>query len=121
MRTCATCGTGDQPDGHAFCFACGLPLESRSCGACGGALPARARFCGVCGAAQEPVTPAASPAPTSARRVTSVLFADLVGFTTLSETRDQEDVRELLTRYFAECEQVVARYGGWSRSSSATR
>jgi len=41
-----------------------------------------------------------------------VLFGDLVGFTTLSESRDQEDVRELLTRYFTECEQVVARYGG---------
>ena len=112
MRTCDACGTSDQPDGHTFCFACGLPLKSPSCGSCGSALPAGARFCGVCGVAQEPVTPAASPAPSSARKVTSVLFADLVGFTALSETRDQEDVRELLTRYFTECEQVVARYGG---------
>ena len=36
------------------------------------------------------------------RRVTSVLFGDLVGFTSLSEARDQEDVRELLSRYFEE-------------------
>ncbi len=37
------------------------------------------------------------------RRLVSVLFADLVGFTTLSEHRDPEEVRELLTRYFDRC------------------
>ncbi len=41
-----------------------------------------------------------------------ILFGDLVGFTTLSESRDAEDVRELLGRYFDECRQIVARYGG---------
>ena len=42
----------------------------------------------------------------------SLLFADLVGFTTLSEARDSEEVRELLTRYFDTCQKVVGRYGG---------
>jgi class 3 adenylate cyclase/tetratricopeptide (TPR) repeat protein len=42
----------------------------------------------------------------------SVLFADLVGFTTLSESRDAEEVRELLTRYFDTCRRLVTRYGG---------
>jgi class 3 adenylate cyclase len=46
------------------------------------------------------------------RRHVSVLFADLVGFTTLSERRDSEEVRELLTRYFDACQTVVGRYGG---------
>jgi class 3 adenylate cyclase len=46
------------------------------------------------------------------RRVTSVLFGDLVGFTTASETRDQEESRELLSRFFDGCRQVVGRYGG---------
>jgi class 3 adenylate cyclase/tetratricopeptide (TPR) repeat protein len=46
------------------------------------------------------------------RRVTSVLFGDLVGFTTLSESRDPEEVRELLSEYFAHARTVVARYGG---------
>ncbi|GAA3510593.1 AAA family ATPase [Aeromicrobium panaciterrae] len=41
-----------------------------------------------------------------------MLFGDLVGFTTLSESRDPEEVRELLTDYFEECRAVVARYGG---------
>ncbi len=44
--------------------------------------------------------------------MTSVLFGDLVGFTPLSESRDAEDVRELLSRYFSECRTVIARYGG---------
>jgi class 3 adenylate cyclase/tetratricopeptide (TPR) repeat protein len=44
--------------------------------------------------------------------VTSVLFGDLVSFTTYSESRDQEEVRELLSRYFQECQQVIGRYGG---------
>ena len=48
----------------------------------------------------------------ASRRITSVLFGDLVGFTALSETRDQEDVRELLSGYFESCSQVIARYGG---------
>ena len=42
----------------------------------------------------------------------SVLFADLVGFTTLSETRDAEEVRELLSSYFEMCRTLISRYGG---------
>ncbi|MDQ3691833.1 MAG: adenylate/guanylate cyclase domain-containing protein, partial [Chloroflexota bacterium] len=46
------------------------------------------------------------------RRLVSVLFADLVGFTTISERRDAEDVRELLEAYFALCRETIGRYGG---------
>ena len=42
----------------------------------------------------------------------SVLFCDLVGFTPLSEARDPEAVRELLSQYFAVARTVIARYGG---------
>jgi class 3 adenylate cyclase len=42
----------------------------------------------------------------------TVLFADLVGFTTLAESRDAEAVRELLSRYFEQCQEVIGRYGG---------
>ena len=41
-----------------------------------------------------------------------MLFADLVGFTTLSESRDAEEVRELLSRYFDTCRSLIGRYGG---------
>ncbi|WP_348209498.1 AAA family ATPase [Gaiella sp.] len=48
----------------------------------------------------------------SERRLVSVLFADLVGFTAASEGRDAEDTRELLTRYFDTCRTIIERYGG---------
>ncbi|HEX5938583.1 MAG TPA: adenylate/guanylate cyclase domain-containing protein [Actinomycetota bacterium] len=51
-------------------------------------------------------------APVAERRLVSVLFADLVGFTTLSESRDPEEVRELLSRYFDTSRRLIARYGG---------
>jgi class 3 adenylate cyclase/tetratricopeptide (TPR) repeat protein len=41
-----------------------------------------------------------------------VLFCDLVGFTPLSESRDPEEVRELLSRYFEAARTVIGRYGG---------
>jgi class 3 adenylate cyclase/tetratricopeptide (TPR) repeat protein len=44
--------------------------------------------------------------------VCSVLFCDLVGFTPLSEARDPEAVRELLSRYFEMARTVIGRYGG---------
>ena len=50
--------------------------------------------------------------PTAERRLVSVLFADLVGFTPLSESRDAEEVRELLSRYFDTCRRLIALYGG---------
>ncbi len=51
-------------------------------------------------------------APVAERRLVSVLFADLVGFTTLSESRDAEEVRELLSGYFEHCRKLIGRYGG---------
>jgi class 3 adenylate cyclase len=50
--------------------------------------------------------------PVAERRVCSVLFCDVVGFTPLSESRDPEAVRELLSEYFAVARTVVNRYGG---------
>src|ERR1700685_120138 len=61
--------------------------------------------------------PGAAPAgtaggPVAERRVCSVLFCDVVGFTPLSEARDPEAVRELLSGYFAVARTVITRYGG---------
>jgi class 3 adenylate cyclase len=55
---------------------------------------------------------AETAAPAAERRLVTVLFADLVGFTTLSESRDPEAVRELLSRYFETCRRLIALYGG---------
>jgi len=50
--------------------------------------------------------------PVAERRVCSVLFCDVVGFTPLAESRDPEEVRELLSRYFAMARTIIGRYGG---------
>ncbi len=73
------------------------------------------KFCGDCGAAlasQPQPTPATASPPQAERRLVSVLFADLVRFTTLSESRDSEEVRELLSRYFDTCRRLIELYGG---------
>jgi class 3 adenylate cyclase len=56
--------------------------------------------------------PGYGPDPVAERRVCSVLFCDVVGFTPLSESRDPEAVRELLTQYFAVARTIIGRYGG---------
>jgi class 3 adenylate cyclase len=61
--------------------------------------------------AEAPPEPAAAAAAVE-RRIVSVLFADLVGFTTLSEQLDAEDVATLQDAYFAACRETIQRYGG---------
>ena len=119
--SCPACGT-EQPPGSRFCNQCGTTLAV-ACAQCGAQLPSGSRFCNSCGApaaASAPADPAPEPtgahhgerSGTAQRRVTSVLFCDLVGFTTLSEERDHEETRELLSQYFDEARRTVARYGG---------
>jgi class 3 adenylate cyclase len=59
-----------------------------------------------------PSSASGTAAPVAERRVCSVLFCDVVGFTPLSESRDPEAVRELLSRYFEAAQTVIGRYGG---------
>jgi class 3 adenylate cyclase/tetratricopeptide (TPR) repeat protein len=77
------------------------------CPNCGSESPDGMNFCGACGFALRP-----PPAPVRERRLVSVLFCDLVGFTTFSETRDAEDVRDVLGQYFAAARRILANYGG---------
>jgi class 3 adenylate cyclase/tetratricopeptide (TPR) repeat protein len=115
---CPDCGHENR-EGRKFCGNCGRAL-ALLCPACGAANEPGERFCGECGAelgSAAPVLEARPPAPardapTAERRLVSVLFADLVGFTALSESRDAEEVRELLSRYFDTCKRLIALYGG---------
>jgi len=89
-----------------------------TCTSCGTTLPANAKFCAECGTATATTTVAAAVpmqtkgSPIAERRVCSVLFCDLVGFTPISEARDPEEVRELLSHYFDAARTVIERYGG---------
>lgn len=120
MTRCSTCGASCAAQDR-FCGACGSPLQL-VCAGCGSTNPGGQRFCSQCGTALDAPAASRESAPDEAgavpvrpvaeRRLCSVLFADLVGFTTLSEARDPEDVREALSGYFSVCRSVIGRYGG---------
>jgi class 3 adenylate cyclase/tetratricopeptide (TPR) repeat protein len=93
---------------------CGTTL-ALACPSCGAALAGDERFCGECGTpltAQPAAAAVVAATPAAERRLVSVLFADLVGFTTASEGRDAEETRELLSRYFETARTLIERYGG---------
>src|SRR5262249_12535862 len=99
-----------------------------TCGACGASLPADAAFCDRCGA---PAQPAPAPAPSSytpahlaariratraalegERKLVTVLFADVVGSTTIAERIDPEEMRTLVDRCFGHMLEEVHRFEG---------
>ena len=114
---CASCGTENRI-GAKFCTECGTALAA-GCPTCGYVNLPNAKFCSECATRLQPGTPALRAAagreeapdspsaplpgladPTAERRLVTVLFADLVGFTSFAEGRDAEEVRELQARYF---------------------
>jgi len=133
---CSSCGT-DNEGGRKFCGECGSRL-ALNCPGCGTPNQPGAKFCGECAApllvpagqgapavqlgassatSTAPAAASTAPlvaaeAPVAERRVVSVLFADLVGFTTLAEGRDAEETRQLLSSYFELTGDVIRRYGG---------
>ncbi|HLA65506.1 MAG TPA: adenylate/guanylate cyclase domain-containing protein [Candidatus Saccharimonadales bacterium] len=135
---CPTCGAAASPN-QKFCAECGSRLQ-QACPSCATPYEGNPKFCPECGfglqaasASGTPVTNAAPPvtlaggqqssqfgtppevvaaSTVSERKLVSVLFADLVGFTAMSETRDAEAVREQLTKYFDVAQEIVNRYGG---------
>jgi class 3 adenylate cyclase len=127
---CSNCSTENEA-GRKFCVECGHRLAS-ACPVCGTVNAPSAKFCGECGNALGPGTQGAQgaqgidaptaaaageraqtrEAPVAERRLVSVLFVDLVGFTTASEQRDAEDTRELLSTYFETAREIVERHGG---------
>ncbi len=79
-----------------------------ACPSCGHENAVGAKFCSECGAALI----ASAPAARAERKIVTVLFADLVGFTARAERLDPEDVRAVLAPYHARLRSELERYGG---------
>src|ERR1700736_2473026 len=78
------------------------------CPKCGRESPEGFKFCGACGASLD----AAPTVAREERKVITVLFADLVGFTSRAKRLDPEDVRALLSPYYARLRHELERHGG---------
>jgi class 3 adenylate cyclase/tetratricopeptide (TPR) repeat protein len=130
----------ENPPGNRFCAQCGIALALR-CAQCGAETLSSSKFCGQCGArlaaspAPAPAVAAAAPPearrPSSytpkhlaekilktrsalegERRVVTVLFADLAGFTPLAEKLDPEDVHAIVDRCFDLIAAEIHRFEG---------
>ena len=86
------------------------------CAACGADNGVEARFCNRCGATlgATPGAPpaAARPAADAERKQVTVLFADLTGYTALSERLDPEETRQIMAGVFARAAEIIGHYDG---------
>jgi adenylate cyclase len=107
---CAVCGS-DNPEEFRYCGSCGSEL-ARWCPNCGAGIRPSDGFCGSCGravdgAASDPLIGVAGE-----RRRVTVLFADLVGFSTLAELMDPEELHGVTTETLGELAALIeAREG----------
>jgi class 3 adenylate cyclase/tetratricopeptide (TPR) repeat protein len=116
------------PDGSRFCSHCGTPLAI-VCEVCSTSNPLGSRYCAQCGTALAASAvgrtrglPAITPADLAVarapilgdeqRRPVTVLFADIVGFTSLSERLDPEEVRDVTAACFGRLVEEIVRRGG---------
>src|SRR5436305_3852447 len=114
MAVCGSCGA-DTPGGCRFCGSCGTALGSPCCPSCGFVNPVGQHFCGQCGSRLGDEGAPAAPRATSSpgeRKLATILFADVVGFTSLSENTDPEAVARTVDAAFRRMAEVVESHGG---------
>ncbi len=110
---CPSC-TEANDAAQRFCGHCGTSLWLR-CASCGQENPPGFRFCGSCGApceSRDHSTSDVGKNEEGERRWLTVLFADLSGFTSLSERTDPEEIRSMVDGCMKEMAEVVERFGG---------
>src|SRR2546425_839813 len=104
--SCTSCGRANRP-GARFCGSCGKPLAPR-CPACGTECEPGTQFCDACGASLV----ASASEQAVARKVVTIVFADLIGSTSLHERLDPESVSRLMDRYYQVVREPVEAHGG---------
>jgi class 3 adenylate cyclase/tetratricopeptide (TPR) repeat protein len=121
----------DNPEGMKFCGNCGAPL-CNICPSCSSSNPVQFKFCGNCGI---PLTPPQAPGDLARiqkyipsylaekirqskgriegeRRNVTVVFADISGFTHMSETHDPEEVSAVATICHTMLGKIIYKYEG---------
>src|SRR5919201_5894820 len=79
-----------------------------TCASCGQQNPEGAHFCNACASPLQ----AEERGLGEERKIVTVVFVDLVGFTAQAERLDPEDVRSLLAPYFARVREAIESFGG---------
>jgi class 3 adenylate cyclase/tetratricopeptide (TPR) repeat protein len=111
MAHCTSCGQENAPE-FRFCGSCGHAL-SGGCPSCGFENPPGQRFCGSCGARLTAAPREEDEAhQRGERRLATVLFADVVGFTSLAEDSDPETVATAVDEALRRMAQIVVNHGG---------
>ena len=103
---CASCGRANR-SGARFCRGCGGPLAPR-CPSCGAESEPDAQFCDACGGSLA----ATAAEDTVARKVVTIVFADLIGSTSLHERLDPESTQRVMDRYYQAVRAPVEAHGG---------
>ena len=110
----------ENREGRRFCAECGVSLSS-PCAACGFVNAPGEKFCGGCGvsliatelpAPDTPVAPAETSLPAGERRQVTIMFADISGYTRMTELLDAEDLHETVGRVLKAIDRAVESYGG---------
>ncbi|MCV0404202.1 MAG: AAA family ATPase [Chloroflexi bacterium] len=119
---CASCG-GENPEGMKFCGHCGTPAAPPSDVAPPPPAPAEPaapaapepqdeREAALTAFASDRIDPTGA-GMTEERRLITALFADLSGFTPLSERLDAEELLEVIDPIITALSDLVGRYGGY--------
>src|SRR3974377_1702985 len=108
----------ENPSGSRFCAACGASLSIR-CPGCNQLVQEESRFCSMCGHPRTHEAGLARPAHatsvsslSSGRRHATVMFADVAGYTALTESIDPEEVHRVLNEIKRAAARIVEKYGG---------
>ncbi len=111
VLVCSNCDDRN-PDGYRFCGRCGAALPVAACPSCGSGNPAGQPFCGQCGWVLDGASLGSEDPALEERKLATVLFADVVGFTSLSERTDPEVVARMVDGAFRKLGEIVTEHGG---------